>query len=207
MDKGLLNVSQAEFPLTRRPFADIGSRLGLDEDEVISRIARLKGSQVIRSIGPSFDSRSLGHRSTLVAMSVAEDRLEETARVVNEHPRVSHNYLRDDSFNVWFTLTVPEGVDIEDELRVLAERVTPQRMLNLPAVRLFKLDVFFDAGGDNRSTGVAIPDERPALQLSAKERTVAGMLQQDMPLESRPFDAMAEAIGMTVDDFLAHCRG
>ena len=206
MDKGLLNVLQAGFPLTREPFADIGARLGLDEGEVIRRIERLKGSQVIRTIGPVFDTRRLGHRSTLVAMSVVEDRLEETARVINENPGVSHNYLRDDSFNMWFTLTVPEGVDIEDELRALAERVTPQRMLNLPAVRLFKLDVFFDAGGGNRPAGVEVPDKGRSLQLSSEERMVVGVLQQDLPLVSRPFDAMSEATGMTVDDFLTRCR-
>jgi len=204
-DKGLLNVLQAEFPLTRQPFADIGSRLGLDEGEVIRRIERLKGAQVVRSIGPSFDSRRLGYRSTLVAMSVAEDRLKETARVINEHPGVSHNYIRDDSFNMWFTLTVAADGDIEDELRTLAERVAPQRMLNLPAVRLFKLDVFFDAGGGNRPAVAEVLDNGRVLQLSAEERTVIGVLQQDLPLESRPFDAMAEAVGMTADDFLRHC--
>jgi len=204
-DKRLLNMLQAGFPLTRRPFADIGSSLGLDEGEVIRRIVRLKGSQVIRTIGPSFDTRSLGHRSTLVAMSVAEDRLEETARVINEHPGVSHNYLRDDSFNMWFTLTVPEGVDIDNELRALAERVAPQRMLNLPAVRLFKLDVFFDAGGGDRPAVAEVLDNGRVLQLSAEERTVVGVLQQDLPLVSRSFDAMSEAVGMTPDDFLRHC--
>jgi DNA-binding Lrp family transcriptional regulator len=206
MDKRLLNVLQAEFPLTREPFADIGARLGLDEADVIRRIERLKGSRVIRTIGPSFDSRSLGYRSTLVGMSVAEDRLEKTARVVNEHPGVSHNYLRDDSFNIWFTLTVPADVDIENELQALADKVQPKRMMNLPAVRLFKLEVFFDAGGDNRPGGVAIPGEGRSLQLSLEERMVVDVLQQDLPLANRPFDAMAEATGMTADDFLAYCR-
>jgi len=205
-DKRLLNVLQADFPLTREPFADIGARLGLDEDGAIRRIERLKGSQVIRTIGPAFDSRRLGYHSTLVAMSVAEDGLEEAALVVNAHPGVSHNYLRDESFNMWFTLTVPADVDIENELQALADKVKPERMLNLPAVRLFKLDVFFDAGGDNRATGVAISDEGRSLRLSPEERMVVEVLQQDLPLVSRPFDAMAEATGVTVDDFLMHCR-
>ncbi len=79
-------------------------------------------------------------------------------------------------------------------------------MLNLPAVRLFKLDVFFDAGGDNRPAGVAVPDEGGSLQLSSEEQIVVDALQQELPVVSRPFDAMAEEAGMAVDDFLVHCR-
>jgi siroheme decarboxylase len=206
IDKDLINITQAEFPLTRQPFADIGVNLGLDEAEVIRRIERLKGSQVIRSISPAFNSRSLGYRSTLVAMSVAEGRLEEAARVVNRHPGVSHNYLRDDGFNMWFTLTVLPGGDIESELQTLAAKVAPERMLNLPAVRLFKLDVFFDAKGDNRPSGVVMPDEGRALELSSEERMVVYVLQRDLPVVSRPFDAMAAEAGMTTDDFLMRCR-
>ena len=206
VDKGLINSSQAEFPLTRQPFADIGANLGLGEGEVIRRIVRLKEIRVIRAIGPVFDSRSLGYRSTLVAMSVADDRLEEAARIVNGHPEVSHNYLRDDSFNMWFTLAVPAEGDIESELQTLAGKVKPERMLNLPAVRLFKLDVFFDAKGDNRPAGVAMLDEERSLELSSEEQMVVGVLQQDLPLVSRPFDAMTAEAGMTIDDFLMHCR-
>ena len=127
--------------------------------------------------------------------------------MVNGHPGVSHNYLRDDGFNMWFTLVVPPGDDIESELQTLAAKVKPEWMLNLPAVRLFKLDVFFDAKGGNRPAGVAVPDEGRSLELSPEERMVVDVLQQDLPVMSRPFDAMAAETGMTIDDFLMHCWG
>lgn len=206
MDKALLNMLQAEFPLTLQPFADIGSSLRISEGEVIQRIARLKEAQIIRSIGPVIDSRSWGYRSTLIAMSIPGDRLEGAADIVNRHPGVSHNYLRDDDFNMWFTLTVPPQADIDSELKTLADEVRPERMLNLPAVRRFKLDVFFDATSDGGKTNVGQMAERHESSASADNRKVIDVLQQDLPLVSRPFDAMAGAADMTVDDLLAHCR-
>jgi DNA-binding Lrp family transcriptional regulator len=206
IDKGLINALQADFPLTRRPFADTGSSLGLGEEEVIRRINRLKEAQTIRSIGPVIDPRSLGYRSTLVAMSVPEDSLRKAADIVNRHPGVSHNYLRDDSFNVWFTLSVPPGVDLDSELKILGDEVRPEQMLNLPAVRLFKLDVFFDAKNDGQHKDVEQVAERHESTVSPDEKKVIDVLQRDLPLLSHPFDAMADGVGMTVDDFLAHCR-
>lgn len=205
IDKNLVNLMQADFPLTRQPFADIGSNLGLGEEEVIRRTASLKEAQIIRSIGAVIDSRSLGYRSTLVAMSVPENRLEGAADIVNRHPSVSHNYLRDDSFNMWFTLSVPPQADIESELKIISDEVMPVQMLNLPAVRRFKLDVLFDATSGGHKMKAEQVAERHQSTVSPDDKKVIDVLQQDLPLVSQPFDAMAEEAGVTIDDFLVHC--
>ena len=210
-DRGLLNLLQAVFPLIRQPFAELGASLGLYEGEVIERIGRLKRTQVIRNIGPVFDSRSLGYQSTLVAMRIPEERLERAVRIVNEHPGVSHNYARSDTFNLWFTLAVPPGDDPKKELQALVARVGPEEVLDLPAVRLFKLGVFFDVAGSGRVGGSVTAKPEPTLQpaatLSGLEQAVVRELQRDIPLTSRPFDAMAQRAGVGVDEFLSCCRG
>ena len=209
-DRDLLNLLQADFPLSRQPFAELGASLGLDEEEVIERIGRLKQAQVIRYIGPVFDSRSLGYQSTLVAMHIPEEGLERAVRIVNEHPGVSHNYARSDTFNLWFTLTVPPGDDLKKELQALAARIGPEEVLDLPAVRLLKLGVFFDVAGDGRVRGSPSAKPKPALYaaatLSGLEKTVVRELQQDIPLTKRPFDDMAQRAGVGVDEFLRCCR-
>jgi DNA-binding Lrp family transcriptional regulator len=210
IDRSLLNLLQAHFPLSPQPFAELGAGLGLDEEEVIERIGRLKRTQVIRYIGPIFDSRSLGYRSTLVAMRIPEERLERAVRIVNEHPGVSHNYARSDTLNLWFTLAVPPGDDLKKELQALVDRVGPEEVLDLPAVRLFKIGVFFDMAGDGRVDG-SMPAKsettlQPAVPLSASERAIVRELQRDIPLTSRPFDDMAQRAGVGVDEFLSCCR-
>src|SRR3972149_576846 len=103
IDRKLLNLLQAEFPLTVEPYAELGWQLGIDGEEVIHRIEQLKVAEIIRQISPILDARSLGYRSTLVAMRVAESRLDKAAQVIVEHPGVSHAYQRDHQFNFWFT--------------------------------------------------------------------------------------------------------
>ena len=212
-DRGLLNLLQANFPLSREPFVDLGSSLGLEEKEVIQRITRLKEAQIIRSIGPVFDSRSLGYKSTLVAMRVPDERLEEAAQMVNEHPGVSHNYGRAGALNLWFTLAVPPGNDLKSELQALANKVCPEQVLDLPAVRHFKIGLFFDmaeSGPQVNFSNNSPKKPRGALQalstLSSSEKAAISEIQQDIPLLSRPFDAMAEHVGMEVNEFLRCCR-
>jgi len=114
VDSRLLNMIQEEFPLSFRPFKDIGDRLGLSEEEVIERIKNLKDRGLIRRMGGIFDPRSLGYKSTLVAVEVRAYNLEEVASFVNAYPEVTHNYQRDHRFNLWFTLIAPAEERIEE---------------------------------------------------------------------------------------------
>ena len=207
-DRELLNALQSDFPLTREPFADLAKGLGLEEENIIERIQRLKDNHTIRSIGPIFNSQSLGYQSTLVAMRIPEERLESAAAIVSEHPGVSHNYARDDAFNLWFTLSLPPEADLNAALKDLSERVDPQELLNLPAIRLFKIGVFFDMTGNGQQSKSTAPDSaaRCDVPLEDIERSVISQLQQDLPLVSKPFDAMSHSIGMDIDDFLSKCR-
>src|SRR4030042_4218285 len=111
-DKRLLNAIQADFPLTSRPFEALGARLGMTEVEVISRLNEHKRQKVVRQIGGIFDTRSLGYKSSLVAMRVEPERLHAASQIVNEHPGVSHNYKRNHDFNMWFTIAVPPAGDL-----------------------------------------------------------------------------------------------
>ena len=103
-DAALLGILQETMPFVERPFADIGSRCGLSEDETLDRVRNLKVSKVIRQISAIFDTRSLGYASSLVAAKIAPERLDAAVEAINSHPGVSHNYLRNHSFNLWYTI-------------------------------------------------------------------------------------------------------
>src|SRR5690242_1019524 len=93
-DLQLLDLLQVEVPLVERPFAAMARRVNADEADVMARVRFLKYRQrpVIRQISAIFDSKALGYQSTLVAARIPEDRLDEAAAVINQHPGVSHNY-------------------------------------------------------------------------------------------------------------------
>lgn len=210
IDRKLLNLVQREFPLTEEPYADLGQRLGIDGDEVIHRIEQLKTRGIIRQISPVLDARSLGYQTTLVAMKVAENKLASAERLIGEHPGVSHSYERNHSLNLWFTLAIPPTADMETELQRLTSPIGAEAVLNLPAIRLFKLGVYFDMDGDSQSkvSTISPPDGvlPQQVELSRTDRLIINELQQDLPLIPRPFTAIAASLSMDVEHFLAQCR-
>jgi len=143
MDRQILQILQDEFPLVPAPFQAVADRLGLGEAEVLDRVRKLKEAGVIRRIGATFNSRALGFVSTLCAARVPAERLASFTAVVNASPFVTHNYRRDHEYNVWFTVIAPSAAARENFLREVKEQTGVTDILDLPAVRTFKIDARF----------------------------------------------------------------
>ena len=206
IDRRLLNILQTEIPLRREPFGAIANVLGITEQDTIQRVNGLKSSRMIRYISPIFNAGSLGYISTLVAVSVPEDRVEEAVRIVNALPGVSHNYQRKHYYNLWFTLTLPENVDREEVLQKLNDEIEPETIMDLPALRRFKARAFFDMEGRGHLPADTPAEEPEAVPLTVTDWAVILELQRDLPVVSRPFDVMARNAGFSVDEFLTRCR-
>ncbi len=141
IDSRLVTEIQSGFPVTRRPYAAIGEKLGISEDEVIERLKAIKESGEIRRMGASFDSRKLGYASTLCAAHVPPEKLEETVAVINSYINVTHNYERNHHYNVWFTVIAPSRERIREILEEIEERAGIDPIIDLPASRLYKIQV------------------------------------------------------------------
>lgn len=144
IDLRILAALQESFPLVDRPFRVLAESLGIEEEELIRRVSRLKGLGLIRRIGPILDLRRLGMIGVLVAMRVSPEDADRISTVVNEYEEVSHNYLRpnESGYNMWFTLSAPE--ERVDEIISEIRRRTGREMLVLPTIRIFKIGVKFD---------------------------------------------------------------
>jgi siroheme decarboxylase len=143
-DRRILNRVQSDFPIASRPYSVIADELGLTEREVIDRILRLKQSGIIRRIGGNLVPGRLGYVSTLCAARVPADQVAGFAAAVNRHPGVTHNYLRENTFNVWFTFIAPSMDEIETKLKEISAETGVTEILNLPATRVFKIRAQFD---------------------------------------------------------------
>jgi DNA-binding Lrp family transcriptional regulator len=143
-DLRILAAVQQEFPLVVRPFRALGDKLGLDEDEVISRLENLEKDGLVRRIGPILDIRRLGLTGVLVAVKVSEEEAQGVADVVDRYDEVSHNYLRpnDSGYNMWFTISAKENRIHEILAEISSE--TGRKLLVLPTTRIFKIGVKFD---------------------------------------------------------------
>jgi DNA-binding Lrp family transcriptional regulator len=144
VDRELLNEIQTRFPITRKPFQDLGLRLNYSEEEILTRIRRLKRIGIIRRIGGNFDSKRLGFATTLCAARVPEERIQGFVEVVNRYPEVTHNYLRGNPYNIWFTLVARSSEVVHRYMEEIKEQTGVRDILNLPAVRVFKILVEFD---------------------------------------------------------------
>lgn len=144
LDKKLLNLVQKAFPVVARPYAELGHSLGLEEAEVIRRLEAMKKAGILRRLGAICNTRQLGYYSTLCAIQVPPPRVEEVAALVNSYSCVTHNYLREGEYNLWFTLICPSREEAERVLAEIREQTGLAPILNLPATRLFKVEVNFD---------------------------------------------------------------
>ena len=210
LDRKLLNIIQSGFPLVDEPYVQIGEELGIDEAAVLERIARLRKINVVRQISAIFDTRRLGYKTTLVAMAFPPEGLHDAALHINEHPGVSHNYAREGSYyNLWFTLAVAPNEDLEETVNGMAARTAALQHRLMPTIRFFKIGVNFDMvnrksaafnySPDGYDKGVS-KDWNKAVALSEFDIRVIRELQEDLPMISRPFDAMAERLGLSNDE-------
>ncbi|MBW1780153.1 MAG: AsnC family transcriptional regulator [Deltaproteobacteria bacterium] len=143
-DRKILNEIQSDFPLTSRPYRDLGKRLNLTENEVMAAVRRLKDEGIIRRIGGNFQSSRLNFVSTLCAAKVPEEKIDSFVAVVNRYPGVTHNYLRNNAYNIWFTFIAEDMANIENALKEISEETGISELLNLPAEKMFKIKVDFE---------------------------------------------------------------
>ena len=144
IDKKILNILQKEFPLEEHPFFIIGERCGISEDEAIRRIKRMKEEGIIRRIGAVFEGKKLGRASTLCAARVPEEKIDGFVKVVNASKNVTHNYQRDNEYNIWFTVSAASAGELEKFLKKVKEKTGVTDILDMRAVRTFKINASFD---------------------------------------------------------------
>ncbi|MCD8244908.1 MAG: hypothetical protein LUD38_14175 [Parabacteroides sp.] len=142
VDRKILDLIQSGFPLESRPYAVIGEHAGIGEEEALGRVRSLRERGVVRRIGANFQSGKIGFRSTLCAAKVPEEALESFIAAVNAEPGVTHNYLRNHAYNIWFTCIARSMEEVEASLDRIAAQ-TGIRAVNLPAERLYKIKVDF----------------------------------------------------------------
>jgi len=210
LDKRLLNLMQGSFPLEPRPYARVAELAEVSEEEVLRRVGRLLDERIIRQVTPIFDTRVLGYQSMLVAAKVDAENPHRAARIINSHPGVSHNYLRNHDFNLWFTIATEPGsrLGLDGTLDVLAELTGAESVRQLPTLKLFKIrmDLEMEKGTRDLAAAGAAQDpiEPDAIELSELDVAVIRGLQGDMPIAPEPYAPAAAELGIAVRELLDH---
>lgn len=208
-DRKITTAIQDEFPLVADPYTETARRTDLDisGEEVRRRLQDLKKRKVIRQISAIFDSRNMGYKSSLVAMKLPADHLAEGARVVNRHPGVSHNYARDHEFNLWFTIAVPPGENLEAHVDALHRKASAEVTRILPTLKLYKIGVKLNLEDTSVKASTAKEDEggvwnkhlEEAAELSEEDIAFIRAIQPDLELVENPYQPIADRLGWTLD--------
>jgi siroheme decarboxylase len=213
LDRRLLNLMQGSFPLEPRPYAAVARAAGIAEEQALQRVRRLLEQRIIRQVTPIYDTRALGFSSMLVAAKVDPEQPWRAAKIVNSHPGVSHNYLRNHDFNMWFTLaTEPDSpLGLDGTLGVLQRLTGAESIRQLPTLKLFKIRMDLEMEGDTKAlASEGAPQEEAVLEAVAyDERDVAVIraTQGDMPVVADPYAPAAERLGIGVVELLEHLQG
>ena len=213
LDKKLLNLMQGSFPLAPRPYAAVADAAGVSEDEVMRRVQHLLDERIIRQVTPIFDTRALGYASMLVAAKVDPENPHRAAKIINAHPGVSHNYLRNHDFNLWFTIaTEPDSkLGLEGTLHALAAEAGAESVRQLPTLKMFKIrmDLEMEGGTDALATAAEAvePAEMDPQPYDDFDIAVIKALQGDMPVIPEPYKPAADELGIDQRKLLDHLEG
>ncbi|MBM10672.1 MAG: AsnC family protein [Chloroflexi bacterium] len=212
-DRKLLNKIQGPFPMVDQPYKVLGDEAGISEQEVLDRLAELKRTNVLRQISAIFDTRRLGFKTTLVAMAYEPEKLHKAALEINKHPGVSHNYAREGSYyNLWFTLAVPPDHDLESTARYMANKTEALEQRIMPTKRFFKIGVNFDMVKQKGSSFNFSPDGfdkqaadswNKVVPITEAEKDAIREMQEDLALVPRPYDEIAQRLGISTDELFA----
>ncbi|MBF0274382.1 MAG: AsnC family transcriptional regulator [Nitrospinae bacterium] len=205
-DKELLNILQTSFPLSTRPYKEIGELLNISEEEVINRINKLKEDKVIRQISAIFDTKSLGYESSLVAAKVAVENIDKAVEVINAHPGVSHNYLRNHDFNIWFTIAVPpnSSLGLINSIELLGKEAGVESIRPLQTLKLFKIGVKFDMTGKDSITGKeenkTKKEKKQLPPISEEEIEFVKSLQKHLEVIPEPFKRASDELDISQEE-------
>jgi DNA-binding Lrp family transcriptional regulator len=210
VDKRIMNLMQSSFPLAAEPFALLAAEAELDLDDFKARTQRLIDGRIIREITPIFDTRTLGYSSMLVAAKVDPDNPHRAAKIINSHPGVSHNYLRDHEFNLWFTIATPPDsvLGLEGTLKVLQELTGAESIRQLPTLTMFKINMNLEMEKGTEALAAKVeavpPRELEPQPYDETDVAVIRALQGPMAVVDRPYDEAAAEVGMSTEELLAH---
>lgn len=144
IDRKIINELQGGFPVSERPFLDVGTRLGISEDQLIERLENLTTRGVLSRFGPMYHAERLGGAFTLAAMRIASEDFERVTEQVNAFPEVAHNYARNHEFNMWFVLATETPDEIGTVLAAIEQR-TGYRVHNFPKIREYFVGLRLEA--------------------------------------------------------------
>lgn len=219
LERAFINHYQGDFPLHERPFKVIAERLGSTEKDIVEMLERLKLQNLITRFGPLYDAVSIGGGLTLAAIEVPAARYESVTESVNQHLQVAHNYRREHQLNMWFVLATEKPEDIDNVITSI-ETETGLKVFNFPKQQEFYIGLWLQLSDDGTLHTVPVPrkiiqqqimqQQTPSINAPDKfddlDRQLINATQAGFAIETSPYQAIANQLGISQQDVLARLQ-
>ncbi len=189
----ILDILQRGFPPVEEPFAYLAEKINISEEEFLEAILRFKSENIIRNISGIFSGEALGFFLSLVALKVPQNRVDEVGALISSHPGVSHNYVRNHEYNIWFTLADENEEAFYKSLSIIKKRTGIDDSIVLRKEKLFKIGVLFKVGEGQSGAGEVFDKgegEACSVKLLESEMEAVRILQRDLPVQRNPFESL-----------------
>ena len=208
MQDELLYQMQNAFPMSPKPFEILAKELNSSTKDIISMVQKLKDEKIIRQTSAIFDTKRLGYKSSLVAFKVDESDIDNASSVINAHPGVSHNYLRNHDYNIWFTMAVsPDSkLGLEETIKILAKLTNAKDFIILPTLKMFKISVKLDTTGKKAKKEKLKKLAFKEIELTPKYISVIKELQKDIDIVEEPFKEAIDRLNISTEEFFEIAR-
>ncbi|SFV57288.1 Heme biosynthesis protein related to NirD and NirG / Heme biosynthesis protein related to NirL and NirH [hydrothermal vent metagenome] len=208
MQDELLYQMQNAFPMSPKPFEILAKELNSSTKDIISMVQKLKDEKIIRQTSAIFDTKRLGYKSSLVAFKVDESDIDNASSVINAHPGVSHNYLRNHDYNIWFTMAVsPDSkLGLEETIKILAKLTNAKDFIILPTLKMFKISVKLDTTGKKAKKEKLKKLAFKEIELTPKHISVIKELQKDIDIVEEPFKEAIDRLNISTEEFFEIAR-
>jgi DNA-binding Lrp family transcriptional regulator len=199
---------QRNFPLVEKPFEAIANELNTTSQEVLTLLNEAKNEKIIRQTSAIFDTKKLGYTSSLVAFEIAPEEIDFAVEILNAHPGISHNYERNHTFNIWFTIAVaPNSIlGLDKSIAILAAKTHAKNYIILPTLQLFKISVKLDTTNTQSQKEHVKTKSYVPLTLNETHYTLIQHLQKDIPFVEEPFKAIIDALNISYETLFAHIQ-
>ncbi len=199
----LLQRLQMEIPVTPNPFEELGHQLKMKRAQVLEYLNQWKKEGIIRWMGAIFSTQSFGYKSTLAAFSLPPEKIEQAARIINQHKGVTHNYQRNYIYNLWFTIAVPPNENVDDHIQKLARHTKALKWISLPVIKTYKIRLVLPIAGKKETiTYQDIPSTSKIYTPSDEEKSLVRILQKDWPIVRDPYAELAGQWGKEENELL-----
>lgn len=196
-EKDLLMELQYRFPKSALPFNEVAKKLGVDVEEVVTTLVKLKREKKLKRIGYYVNYRSKGLKAALIAYR-SNGRIDDIAETYERDPQATHVYLRDHPvYDVWVVTKRPTLEELVAHARKVSEKLGVDYVI-LYSVRTYKLSVKYDL-----YKGISWAGRYSTVNQNPPSPFVYGVdpaklpLFKSLELSAHPFSRIASSLGIS----------